>query len=196
MDGTIHFDCKRYRQDLAWVRKVVAINRGGRDLSIQLKAAIPGAEASVDIFLKPSNVWLVGFRTNSVAVKFQDTNPTIDGVAFTRTLPFSPNYTILGAWEDGLSYSNQWAFHNAIASLGAVTKNSVFGKQESRGLILAIFAVSEALRFWRIDKAISEAICGEGIFRFLDWKEAVNNWDSRSRGYQQGALEGVQLPSI
>lgn len=196
MDGTIHFECDRYRQDLAWVRKVVAINRGGRDLSIQLKAAIPGAEASVDIFLTPSNVWLVGFRTGSVAVKFQDTNPTIDGVDFTRTLPFSPNYTILGAWNEGLTYSGPWAFHNAIASLGAVTKNSHFGKQESRGLILAIFAVCEALRFWRIDKAISEAICGQGTFRFTDWKEAVNNWDRLSRGDQRGALSGVQLPSV
>ena len=196
MDGTIHFACDQYRGDLAWVRKVIALNRAGRDLSVRLKAAIPGAEAAVDVFIRPSNVWLVGFRAGSVAVKFQDTNPTIDGVDFTRTLPFSPNYSILGAWNESLAYSGQWAFHNAIQSLGSVTKNSHFGKQESRGLILAIFAVCEAIRFWRIDKAIAEAICGQGTFRFIDWKEDVNNWDKLSRGDQRGALAGVQLPSV
>ena len=77
-----------------------------------------------------------------------------------------------------------------------MTQNSTFGKAEARGLILVIFAVSEALRFWRIDKAISQAIGGQETFRFIDWKESVNNWDSLSKGYQRGALEGVQLPSV
>ena len=198
MDGTIHFASDRYRSDLAWVRKCLALNRGGPDMCIRLIAAIPGTPtpASVDVFLSRRDVWIVGFRTDTVAVKFQDTNPAITGVNITRTLPFSPNYTILGAWNEGLSYSGPWSFHNAISSLASVTRNSTFGKAESRGLILVIFAVSEALRFWRIDKAISQAIGGGETFRFIDWKETVNNWDSRSKGYQQGALEGVQLPSV
>ena len=46
------------------------------------------------------------------------------------------------------------------------------------------------------DKAVSEAICGTSTFRFIDWKEAVNNWDKLSRGDQRGSLQGVQLPSV
>ena len=105
MDGSIHFEQGRYRSDLAWVRKCLALNRAGPDMCIRLEAAIPGAPApaAVDVFLSRQDVWIVGFRTNTVAVKFKDTNPAITGVNITRTLPFSPNYSILGAWNEGLT---------------------------------------------------------------------------------------------
>ena len=198
MDETIHFERNRYRQDLASVRKSLAINRAGPDMCIRLVGSVPGTDtrSSVDVFLSRRNVWIVGFRTADTAVKFQDTNPAIDGVNITRTLPVSPNYTVLGAWNDSFSYHGPWPFHAAIASLGAVTQNSTVGRTEYRALIMVIFAVSEALRFWPIDKAIAEAIGGQGTFRFTDWKEDVNNWDSLSKGWQQGALAGVQLPNV
>lgn len=197
MDGTLHLECNRYRQDLAWVRKCLALNRAGRDMCIRVEARLGGAPpAAIDVFLTRWDVWVVGFRTNAVAVKFQDTNPTIDGVNFTRTLPFSPSYPDLGAWNESVSYNGPAPFYSAIAALQAVNHTSGFRREHRRGLTLVIFALSEALRFWRIDKAISEAICGQGAFKFVDWKDSVNNWDKRSKGYQRGALQGVQLPSM
>lgn len=198
MDGTLHLECDRYRQDLAWVRKSLALNRAGRDMCIRMVASIPGsaASASVDVFLSRWDVWVVGFRTNSVAVKFQETNPAIDGVDFTRTLPFNPSYPDLGAWSESISYNGPTPFFSAVSSLQSTTHSSRFHREHKRALTLVIFSLSEALRFWRIDKAIAQAICGQGAFRFLDWKDSVNNWDKRSKGYQQGALEGVQLPSM
>lgn len=198
MDGTLHLECARYRQDLAWVRKCLELNRTGRDMSIRVVASIPGGgpPASVDVFLSRWDVWVVGFRTNSVAVKFQDTNPSIDGVDFTRTLPFSPSYTRLDPFSDQTQYGDPSPFYSGIAALQSVNHTSRFRREHERGLNVVIFALSEALRFWQIDLAISKALCGTGTFRFMDWKEAVNNWDRRSRSGQRGALLGVQLPTV
>jgi len=200
-DGTIRLDCETYRGDLAYVRKALALNRSGPDMCVRLEGAIPHTPRRdwIDVYLRRRDVYLVGLRNGRVAIKFQDTSPRVSGVAFARTLPFSPNYTILGAWSEGFAYSGPAQFHNAVATLAAVGKDTTFGPAAARALILAIFAVSEALRFWTIDRAIEQALCqraGARPFRFVDWKDLVNNWDRLSKGDQQGALQGVILPSL
>jgi hypothetical protein len=198
MDHVIRVACENYRSDLAAVRKTFALNRAGQDVCIRLECALPDTQVrdAIEVFVRRGDIYLVGLRNSHVGIKFSDTNPIIDGVTFTRTIPYSPNYSILGAWNEDFSYRGIWSFHSAIAALGAVTKDSRFGPAEARSLILVIFMVSEALRFWTIDKAIAQAICGDGLFRFVDWKDKVNNWDNLSKGGQSGALDGVVLPSL
>ena len=198
MSEVIRVACKTYRGDLAAVRKNFALSRAGQDVCIRLECQPPGLPQAdwVEVFVSRKDIYLIGLRNEHAGIKFVDSNPLIDDVDFTRTLPFSPNYSILGAWSEDFTYRDVWPFHNAIAKLAAVTKNSTFGAQESRALILLIFIVSEALRFWTLDKAVADAICGNSHFRFVDWKEKVNNWDNLSKGDQSGALEGVILPSL
>ncbi len=198
MDEVIRIACGTYRSDLAAVRKNFALNREGQDVCIRLQCALPHTprEDWIEVFVKRSDLYLVGLRNGHTGIKFIDSTPLIDGVDFTRTLPFSPNYTVLGAWDSSFSYRDIWSFHNAVAQLAAVTKNSTFGPSECRHLILMIFIVSEALRFWTLDKAVAEAICGRAPFRFVDWKEKVTNWDKLSKGDQDGALDGVFMPSL
>ncbi len=198
MDGTIHFECDRYRQDLAYVRSRLALKRIGPDMCIRLIAGIPHTSAStwVDVFLSRKDVWIVGFRNEKIAAKFEDTNPVIPGVSITRTIPYSPNYTILGAWTEGLSVNGPPSIYNSILALQTVTRNNDLGRTVPRALVFVIFAVSEALRFWEIDKAISQTICDSRPFRYIDWKEKVNNWGNLSGSDQQGARMGVQLPAV
>lgn len=207
-DHTIRLACDTYRYDLAWVRKDLALGRAGSDLRVRVECGIPGADASswIDVILRRGDVYLIGLANSHVGFRFSDTNPIVAGVDFTRKLPFEPNYSILGAWhvdpnskDQGFTYKSIYEFHNAVATLAKVTQNSNFGPAEARALILMIFTVSEALRFWTLAQAIEKVICdtsGGESFRLLDWKDTVNNWDSLSGGEQQGALHGVILPSV
>ncbi len=198
MSEVIRVACETYRGDLAAVRKNFALSRDGRDLCIRLECAIPEKPRhdTIEVFVRRKNLYLIGLRNEHTGIKFNDSNPRIDGVDFIRTLPFSPNYSILGAWNESFSYQGIWSFHNAIARLSAVTKDSAFGAAERKHLVLLIFIVSEALRFWTLDKAVSEAICGKSSFRFVDWKDKVTNWDKHSKEEQDGALHGVFMPSL
>ncbi|WP_282607279.1 ribosome-inactivating family protein [Pelagibius sp. Alg239-R121] len=198
MSEVIRVACKTYRGDLAAVRKNFALSRAGQDVCIRLECAIPDTpvQDAIEVFVSRRDIYLIGLRNEHAGIKFVDSNPIIDNVDFTRTLSFSPNYSILGAWSEDFAYRGIWPFHNAIAKLAAVTKDSTFGPAESKALILVIFMVSEALRFWTLDKAVAEAICGTSLFRFVDWKDRVNNWDNLSKGDQSGALDGVILPSL
>lgn len=198
MDEVIRVACETYRGDLAAVRKNFALSRRGQDVCIRLECALPHTSVrdSIEVFVRRKDLYLIGLRNAHTGIKFIDSTPLIDGVDFTRTLPFSPNYSILGAWDSSFSYKTIWPFHNAIARLAAVTKDSIFGPAECKHLVLMIFIVSEALRFWTLDKAVAEAICGGSPFRFVDWKEKVTNWDKLSKGDQDGALDGVFMPSL
>lgn len=187
----------RYRSDLAWLRKEIALNRAGQDIPVTARCTPAGAGQStaVTLIVSRAKVWLEGFRNETVGVRFADTNPVLPGVKFEYRLPFTANYSILGAWDDSLSFRGVWDYFHAIDALARFAPTATFGPKECRGFLLMIFAISEATRFWTISRAVGKSLDGEAPFRFVDWKDSVNNWDSLSEGAQRGALHGVILPS-
>lgn len=198
MDGTIHLTCDRYRSDVAYVRQQLLLDRDGPAMCICLEATNPdtGKRASIDVFVTRGKVWFEGFRSSGATVKFKGTNTAaIRGVTFNRALDYETHYTVLGAWNPKFAYFGAKDFYKAISSLASVTRKSTFGPVENQNLVLVIFVVCEAIRFFPIDLAVEDAICERKAFQFTKWKNLVNRWNDLSEGWQRGALEGVVLPS-
>ncbi len=185
-----------YRTDLAAVRKNFALSRAGSDICVRLECTVPHTPRQdwIEVFISRHSLWLIGMRNQYGGFKFADGNPLIDDVAFTRSLPFSLHYTILDAWDENTAYRGIWDFHGAIQTLGDITDDTYFGPREKRYVALMIFMIPEALRFWPIDKAISEAICNSGHFRLTDWKAKVTAWRQSSEGAHGGFSDGVTMP--
>ena len=63
-------------------------------------------------------------------------------------------------------------------------------------MVLLIFLLAEALRFWPIDLAVEKALCATEALRIKSFKDSVNNRSKYSNGNQSGALDGVVWPAV
>lgn len=194
---TLRLDCSIYRGDLAYIRKSLAFDRRGRDIAVSLVCAPPHSDndAELEAVLHRDSLYVAGFKNTHCGFYFNGESQPM-GAGWNRKLAFSGNYVDLGAWDDDLSFKGVWHFHGVLSALAALRVGSTIGRKEKQHMVLLIFMLAEALRFWPIDLAVEKALCATEALRIKGFKEKVNNWSKYSKGNQSGALDGVVLPAV
>jgi hypothetical protein len=164
---------------------------GHTEMSVRLPA--PDAEAAqVDAFIRVKDVSLYGFQNRNCAFYFND-NAGLRLIGNQRLLGFSGHYNDLGDYA-GLSIT-RGSINAAITQLAQWHRDTLisnkekdrFGEQQltsaGRHLLMLILIVSEAARFFDIERTIAGALDNRPNTPLApaDIQRLTHEWDYLSR---------------
>jgi hypothetical protein len=194
----VTFSSASYRSDLAWVRKLISMNRGGPTLTVRLlpDSKTTNVAGSLTVYIRPSDVYLIGMVLGGEDYYFNG-EPTPHGAG---KIEFGAGYPDLNpGWVNRIELS-VFTLANAVALLGSHrTGNRGTGllQEHKEALIRIIFSVSEALRYWTIERDVNNVLSGSphslNINDYAGSGKPLNTWAEWSK-QPDAPMHGIFLP--
>lgn len=187
---------RQYDADMGWLRKAIVLDR-----KPQLAEVVVRTEYgfSVRIMVDHNTLYTIAIDFGAGLWRFPDTGfPPVPGA---KVFEFGSNYNDLGLHLKPVVLS-AGTLHTAVEQLSyhkPGKKGSDFLWSEKQDLIRIVFTVSEALRFWTVQRDVSNLLKSPGttlvINDYAGNGKPLNSWETWSGG-STWADKGVFVPKV
>lgn len=190
---------RQYDADLGLLRKTIVLDRAPQLCEVRVLTEFGNA---VTLFIDHQTLYVVGIEFGRKPRQLRcipDAGfPPVPGAT---PFEFGGNYNDLRLYADRIELSGQ-SLAAAVSKLDyheARGKGSDFLLSEKHDLIRLIFAVSEALRFWTIQRDVSRLLADPSaslvINDYAGNGKPLNSWETWSRQFNWPG-KGVFVPKV
>lgn len=185
-----------YGPNLCQLRKIISMDRAKKLSELHVTNE---HDFSLKLYINHFNLYIVAIDFGAGPFRFRDPDaPAIKGA---RDFEFGGSYMDLNLHAERLELSYP-LLTSAVTELShhrPKGRGSGFFLRRKQAVVRLIFAISEALRFWKIQNAVEELLRNPTASLFINDfagdQQPLNSWEAWSRN-ANWADKGIFVPAV